>query len=138
MTYEQALQSAIKNSGRMNDEETLALMLDCSIQVTCGAVSPKLIYEGARRKGLTAKDIHVMVKRNPAEVEALQWGPDCPPIELFHFGDITLAGNEDGTNSLHLSKQATKDFLAGKTVKKISGDCKGEFVISVKLTRKRR
>jgi hypothetical protein len=90
-----------------------------------------MTYEGARKKGLTAKAVSEMAKRNPAEIEALQ----CPPLE---FHPATLAKNDDGTNSIHLSKQATKDFLAGKTIKRVSGDSKGEFVITVKLTRKRR
>jgi hypothetical protein len=73
MTYEAALKSG-KKIGASNCNETELLAWICSgLQLTCGAVSPKLVFEGAQKKGLKAKDIAKMVHDNPAAIEELMW-----------------------------------------------------------------
>jgi len=73
MTYEAALKSGRK-VGAANCNETEFLAMICSgLQLTCGAVSPELVFEGAQKKGLKAKDIAKLVHDNPAAIEELMW-----------------------------------------------------------------
>jgi predicted double-glycine peptidase len=65
MTYKQAL----KTKGPIAD---LAAICQ-SIQFSCGAVSSQLVFEGAQKKGLTAKQLMEMAHKHPQQVEELQW-----------------------------------------------------------------
>jgi len=72
-TYEEFLKSG-KKAGAAHCSETELLAWICSgLQLTCGAVSPKLVFEGARKKGLTAIDIAKLVHDSPLEIEELMW-----------------------------------------------------------------
>jgi hypothetical protein len=51
---------------------------------------------------------------------------------------MTFGKKQDGSGVLELSKKEMADMLARKPVIKESGDSQGDFVITVKLTRKRR
>ena len=51
---------------------------------------------------------------------------------------MTIGKKQDGTLIFELSAKETADFLSGKSVVKVSGDARGEFRVTVKLTRRRR
>jgi len=73
-TFEETLVSAKKTgASRCSDAELLALFCNTSLQILCGAVSPKLVFEGAQKKGLSAKEVLQMAKDNPQAVADLMW-----------------------------------------------------------------
>lgn len=73
MTYEDVLKSA-KRVGASNCNETQLLAWVCAgLQMSCGAVSPKLVFEGAQKKGLTAKEITKLAHDDPLAVAELMW-----------------------------------------------------------------
>jgi len=73
MTYEAALKSGHKKgAAHCNDTEMLAWF--CSgLQLTCGAISPKLVFEGAQKKGLTAREVAKLAHNDPMAIEELMW-----------------------------------------------------------------
>ena len=77
MTYKEALKSGKRKakscSSVATDEEILAVYLHDMIQIQCGAVSPELVFEGARKKGMTFKQVVELAHKNPAAIEALMW-----------------------------------------------------------------
>jgi hypothetical protein len=52
--YDQALRRASGNVAHCDDAALMASFLEGSAQLLLGAVSPKLIWEGAQAQGLTA------------------------------------------------------------------------------------
>lgn len=79
MTYEQALKAGKRKSARASsDAELMALILDGTAQILAGAVSPKLIWEGAQLRGLTtAQVLDLLNKRDLGTIDDLQFG-DAP------------------------------------------------------------
>jgi hypothetical protein len=58
LTYEQALAEGTRvGVGRCSDAAVMAHFCEYNIQILCGAVSPKLVWEGARKKDMTARDL---------------------------------------------------------------------------------
>ncbi len=51
----------------------LAGLCSSVLRLTCGALSPRLVYEGAMKRGLTASQLSDMMSSDPSAVEALQW-----------------------------------------------------------------
>jgi len=49
------------------------MLLETSIQILCGAVSPKLVFEGAQKKGMKAKEVMALAHKDPGAIEALMW-----------------------------------------------------------------
>lgn len=73
-TYEAALKRAkTQGVGRCDDAAAMAAFCQANIQILVGAVSPKLVWQGAQASGLTFLELGRMVGRDPMEVEALQW-----------------------------------------------------------------
>jgi len=51
----------------------MAAFCQYDLQQIVGAVSPKLVWEGARRKRLSARDLAALASSNPLAVGDLQW-----------------------------------------------------------------
>lgn len=51
------------------------------------------------------------------------------------IANLTLGFNQDGSGVIHIPKEIYADFLSGKPITKISGDCHGEFRLTIKITR---
>jgi hypothetical protein len=74
MTYEQALtEAATKGTSQCSDAAAIAQLCDGTIQLLIGAVSPRLVWEGAQKKGLTYLEFGHLCGTDPRAVEALQW-----------------------------------------------------------------
>lgn len=74
MTYEKALERArTKPAVRQSDAEQMALFCDTSLMTLVGAVGPRLVWEGAQRKGITFRGLLAMVQRDPDAVHELMW-----------------------------------------------------------------
>jgi hypothetical protein len=56
MTYEQALKEA-RRAGAGRCEGVVLLALTCEVLSHAHAVNPRLVFEGARKKGLDAKQV---------------------------------------------------------------------------------
>lgn len=73
-TYESALATGRKlGAGACNDSAAMALFCASPLQTLVGAVSPKLVWEGAQASGLTLLELGRMCTANPAAVEDLMW-----------------------------------------------------------------
>lgn len=73
MNYKSALKAGYK-VGAANAEGDAELALACQgIQLLAGAVSEELVYEGARKRGLTGNQLLKMATEHPLEVEKLMW-----------------------------------------------------------------
>jgi len=76
MTYQEALAEARSQGlARCSDQAAMASFCDGCIQILVGAVSPRLVWEGAVTKGLTLTQLAELVHRAPIEVGELQWLP---------------------------------------------------------------
>jgi pyrroline-5-carboxylate reductase len=74
VTYEEALKSGRKTGvSRATDEEFMAMFLDGTAELLLGAVSPKLMFQGARKKGLTTKELAVLMNDHPRAARDLMW-----------------------------------------------------------------
>lgn len=73
-SYETALKNGkAKGASGCSDAEALALFLESSIQLLCGAVSPKLVWEGAMKKGLSLREVGALASSNSRAIEDLMW-----------------------------------------------------------------
>jgi hypothetical protein len=74
MTYEQALAEAKrKGVGKCSDAAAMAAFCDANLQTVVGAVSPRLVWEGAMLKGLTFQQLAHLASRDKMAVSDLQW-----------------------------------------------------------------
>jgi hypothetical protein len=74
MTYEEALATARKTGTRhASDEVRMALYCDASVQIVVGAVSPKLMWEGAQKRGMTTKELSRLCTSDPIAASELMW-----------------------------------------------------------------
>ncbi len=73
MTYQEALKEAKGNLAHCSDAAAMAAYCDGLIQFLVGAVSPRLIWEGAMRRGMTALALARLAQTDPAATEALMW-----------------------------------------------------------------
>lgn len=74
MDYEQTLAAARKvGAGCADDAGAMALFCEANIQLLCGAVSPRLVWEGAQRKGMTLLELGRLAGKDPMAVADLMW-----------------------------------------------------------------
>jgi hypothetical protein len=73
MSYQAALKRAKGNVANCDDAALMASLLDGTAQLLLGAVSPKLIWEGAQAKGLTTLQLAEMINDRPNEAADLMW-----------------------------------------------------------------
>ncbi|WP_105973675.1 hypothetical protein [Streptomyces geranii] len=72
--YDKALARAAKVGYKnANDAELMAGLCDGVVQMLAGAVAPRLVWEGAQKKGLTSKELLNLCRTDPMAVEALMW-----------------------------------------------------------------
>jgi hypothetical protein len=73
MTYEQALKAALGNLRNCGDAELMASFLAGNAQILLGAVSPKLIWQGAQAKGMTTQELVTLIHDAPMAAADLMW-----------------------------------------------------------------
>ena len=74
MTYQQALSEAEETGlSQCSDAAAMAAFCKAEIQIFCGAVSPRLVWEGAQKKGLTFQELAELANDNPSKVNELMW-----------------------------------------------------------------
>lgn len=74
MTYREALAAAKKiGASRATDPHLMALFCAGPLQTLVGAVSPKLVWEGAQKRGLSTKDLAALCNTDVFAVSDLQW-----------------------------------------------------------------
>lgn len=71
MTYEEARKEAKGSLRTCSDQSAMAAFCEGPLQQIVGAVSPRLVWEGAMRRGLSYKDLAVMCVRDPLAVGEL-------------------------------------------------------------------
>lgn len=72
--YEQTLKNAQSvGASRANNEEMLALFCAGPLQTLCGAVSPKLVFQGAQTKNLTYSELANLAATDAMAVADLMW-----------------------------------------------------------------
>lgn len=72
--FDEALERCRKvGASRVGDADLLAAFCEYDLQQIVGAVSPKLVWEGAQRKGLSARDLAGLASSDPLAVGDLQW-----------------------------------------------------------------
>lgn len=75
-TYDEALANARKvGAARSDDAGQIASLCNTVVQTACGAVAPRLVYEGAMKRGLTSQEFGRLMGSDPGAVAALQWVP---------------------------------------------------------------
>jgi len=60
-------------ASKATDSQVMAMFLDSFAQILLGAVSPKLVWEGAQDKGMTALQLVHLIGKDPRAAEELQW-----------------------------------------------------------------
>ena len=74
MSYEQALAEAEKRGvSKCGDPALMASLCDGPLQTLVGAVSPRLVWEGAQKKGLTSKELLRLCRTDVIAVSDLMW-----------------------------------------------------------------
>jgi hypothetical protein len=74
MTWDQALEEAKeKGTSKCSDPALMASFCQGSLQLAVGAVAPQLVWEGAQKKGLTAKDLCRLCSTDVMAVSDLMW-----------------------------------------------------------------
>lgn len=72
--YEQALMEAERTGlAHCGDAAAMAAYCETSLQLVVGAVSPRLVWEGAQKYGLTYRDLIEWCVDTPLKVVDLQW-----------------------------------------------------------------
>ena len=73
-SYEQALADARRvGAAKADDAGQIAQLCNTAVQTVCGAVAPRLVYEGAMKKGLSGKEFGRLMGSDPQQIERLQW-----------------------------------------------------------------
>jgi hypothetical protein len=73
-TFDEALASARRVGAAHTDTAgQIAGLCSSVLQLTCGALSPKLVYSGAMKQGLSVAQFSQMMSTEPHAVEQLQW-----------------------------------------------------------------
>jgi hypothetical protein len=73
MTYDQALKASRGNIAHAEDRVLMAAFVAGEIQLLAGAVSPRLVWEGAQRKGMTTRELAALAISDPMAVGELMW-----------------------------------------------------------------
>lgn len=60
-------------ASRATDDELLAAFCKDNLPHIVGAVSPKLVWEGARKRGMSTKELAAMAATDVIGVSDLQW-----------------------------------------------------------------
>jgi hypothetical protein len=87
MTYQEALAAGKKvGARRAPDAALMALVLDGAAQLLLGAVSARLVWEGAQAKGLTTQQLMLLIHDDPIAASELMWveRKDLPCAALEH------------------------------------------------------
>ena len=72
--YERALRRGKRHGAvRCDDSALMALVLDSTAQLLCGAVSSRLVWDGAQKVGMTSMQLAELMNYRPCEIEELQW-----------------------------------------------------------------
>jgi hypothetical protein len=73
-SYEEALAEARRvGAANVGDAGQIAGLCASVLQTVCGAVSPKLVYEGAMKKRLSGQEFGRLMGTDPRSIEELQW-----------------------------------------------------------------
>jgi len=73
-TYEDALAKAeTVGASHADDAGLMALFCENNLQIIVGAVAPKLVWEGAQRRGMTARELARLAGTDPIAVGELMW-----------------------------------------------------------------
>lgn len=59
--------------GRCDDLAAMAAFCADTVQLLAGAVSPSLVWAGARQEGLTFAELAKLAAENPSQVADLMW-----------------------------------------------------------------
>ncbi len=74
MTYKEALAEArIMGASRCSDQAHMAGLCESTAQLLLGAVSPKLIWEGAMARGLSALELATLIHQDQDAARDLMW-----------------------------------------------------------------
>jgi hypothetical protein len=73
MTYEQALKASRGNIANAEDAVFMAAFVAGTIQTLAGAVSPRMVWEGAQKRGMTTAQLAKMANSDPMAVSELMW-----------------------------------------------------------------
>jgi hypothetical protein len=74
MTYDEALAEAKdKGVGACGDAAAMAAFCENTLQLIVGAVAPRLVWEGARAKGMTFRELGHLAGTDVMAVSDLQW-----------------------------------------------------------------
>ena len=60
-------------AGRCTDAEAMALFCEADVQLLAGAVSPRLVWEGAQKRGLSLAELGALASADPLAVADLMW-----------------------------------------------------------------
>ena len=72
--YQQALKAAKKiGAAHAADEGVMAMFCATSLQTLVGAASPELVWAGARKQGMTARELACLATSDAAAVHDLMW-----------------------------------------------------------------
>lgn len=72
--YKQALAEAKRlGASRCSDAAVMAVYCEGALQIIVGAASPQLVWEGAQKSGMTARDLTEMAVKDPIAVHELMW-----------------------------------------------------------------
>jgi hypothetical protein len=74
MSYQSALTAAKKvGAANATDAGVMALFCATSLQILVGAAGPKLVWEGAQKKRMSALDLAKLATNDPKAVHDLMW-----------------------------------------------------------------
>ncbi|MEV0994682.1 hypothetical protein [Nonomuraea sp. NPDC050202] len=74
MTYQDALDECDRVGAKnASDAALMASFCRGSIQILVGAASPKLVWEGAMKQGLTSRELAQLANKDPNAVHELMW-----------------------------------------------------------------
>jgi hypothetical protein len=72
MSYDQALKHGAKVGASKAEGECLLAML-CKTLAAVHAINPRLVYEGAKKRGLTYKDVSKLGANDPVALSDLMF-----------------------------------------------------------------
>lgn len=74
VSYQAALADANKvGAAHATDAGVMALYCATSLQILVGAASPQLVWEGAQKTGMTARELNALALKDPNAVHDLMW-----------------------------------------------------------------
>jgi len=80
--YKQALAAGNKKGVSMaSAPELMAMILDSTLQILCGAVSPELVWDGAQARDMTTPEVLALANaRDMVAIDDLMFEPPSTPI----------------------------------------------------------